>query len=175
MKILVTAQNLAEATENEKRAKTRWRDYLLNEVCYFTGGRWRDIYATDKGGEMKIVRGKGRKERVISLPEGLLEALRKMRADRRGDDEYFVFTSQKGGQLSVSQVWRIVNALAGEANVTKKVSPHTWHHSIATQLLDAGAPQHNVSSFLGHSDPISVKAYYSESKGLKVEDFIDVE
>jgi hypothetical protein len=33
-----------------------------------------------------------------------------------------------------------------------------------------------VSSFLGHSDPkITVKAYYSESEGLKVEDFIKVE
>jgi len=34
--------------------------------------------------------GKGRKERVISLPEELFEALREMRADRRGDDEDFV-------------------------------------------------------------------------------------
>jgi site-specific recombinase XerD len=67
MKMLVTAQNLAEATETEKRANTQWRDYLLNEECYFTGGRisevlalrWRDIYAPDWGGEMKIVRGNG--------------------------------------------------------------------------------------------------------------------
>jgi site-specific recombinase XerD len=99
-----------------------------------------------------------------------------MRADRRAGDEDFVFTSQKGGQLSVSQAWRIVNALADEANVSKKMSPHVWRHSIATQLLDAGAPLHKVSSFLGHSDPkITVKAYYSESEGLKVEDFIEVE
>jgi len=49
-------------------------------------------------------------------------------------------------------------------------------HSIATQLLDAGAPLHKVSSFLGHSDPkITVKSYYSESEGLNVEDFIDIE
>ncbi len=99
-----------------------------------------------------------------------------MRADRHGIDEDFVFTPQKGGRLSVSQAWRIVNALADEANVSKRVSPHTWRHSIAKQLLDAGAPLHKVSSFLGYSDPkITVKAYYSESEGLKVEDFIDVE
>jgi hypothetical protein len=43
-------------------------------------------------------------------------------------------------------------------------------------LLDAGAPLHKVSRFLGHSDPkITVKSYYSESEGLNVEDFIDVE
>jgi integrase/recombinase XerD len=184
MKMLLTAQNRAEATETEKRAKTRRRDYLLNKLLYLTGGRisevlalrWGHIYATDKGGEMKIVHGKGRKERIIRLPEELFAALREMRADRLGADEDFVFTSQKGGQLSVSQAWRIVNALADEANVTKKVSPHTWRHSIATQLLDAGAPLHKVSSFLGHSDPkITVKAYYSESEGLRVEDFIEVE
>jgi len=97
-------------------------------------------------------------------------------ADHHGTDEDFVSTSQKDGQLSVSQAWRIVSAQADEANVSKKVSPHTWRHSIATQLLDAGAPLHKVSSFLGHSDPkITVKAYYSESEGLKVEDFIDIE
>jgi site-specific recombinase XerD len=58
-----------------------------------------------------------------------------MRADRRGDDQDFVFTSQKGGQLSVSQAWRIVNALAGEANVTKKVSPHTWRHYAESRTM----------------------------------------
>jgi len=37
--------------------------------------------------------------------------------------------------------------------------------SIATQLLDAGAPLHKVSSFLGHSNPkTTVKAYFSESE-----------
>src|SRR5262249_1839892 len=128
MKMLLTAQHRAEATETEKRAVTRRRDYLLNKLLYLTGGRiseevalrWSHIYATDKGGEMKIVRGKGRKERVISLPEELFEALREMRADRSAGDEDFVFTSQKGGPLSVSQAWRVVSALADEANVTKK-------------------------------------------------------
>jgi integrase/recombinase XerD len=122
-------------------------------ISYVLALRWGHIYATDKGGEMKILHGKGCKERKISLLEELFAALREMRADRRGSDEDFVFTSQKGGRLSVSQAWRIVNALADEANVTKKVSPHTWRHSIATQLPDAGASLHKVSSFLGHSDP----------------------
>jgi integrase/recombinase XerD len=160
---------LASASETNQRREPAWR---ISEVLAL---RWSHIYATDKGGEMKIIHGKGRKERVISLPEELFEALREMRADRHASDEGFVFTSQKGRQLSVSQAWRIVNALADEANVTKKVSPHTWRHSIATQLLDAGAPLHKVSRFLGHYDPkITVKAYYSESEGLKVEDFIEV-
>jgi integrase len=94
MKTLVTAQARAESTETEKRAVTRRRDYLLNKPLYLTGGRisevlalgWGHAYATDKGGKMKIVHGKGHKERVIRLPEELFEALREMRADRRGAD-----------------------------------------------------------------------------------------
>jgi hypothetical protein len=43
-------------------------------------------------------------------------------------------------------------------------------------LLDASAPLRKAPSFLGHSAPkIAVKAYYPESEGLQVEDFIDVE
>src|SRR5262249_4413259 len=38
VKMLVTAQHRAEATETEKRAKTRQRDYLLNKLFYLTGG-----------------------------------------------------------------------------------------------------------------------------------------
>jgi site-specific recombinase XerD len=69
-----------------------------------------------------------------------------------------------------------MNTPANEANVIKKASTYTWYRSIATRLLGAGAPLHKVSSFLGHSDPkITVKAYYLESEGLKVEDFIEVE
>jgi hypothetical protein len=43
MKALVTAQARAEATETEKRAKTRWRDYLLNKQLYVTGGRISEV------------------------------------------------------------------------------------------------------------------------------------
>ena len=184
VKLLIKAQTRADSTETEKRQKTRRRDYLLNKLCYLSGGRisevlgllWQDIYSTDQGGEMKITRGKGDKERVLRLPGDLFAELQAMRDERRAADDDFVFVSQKGGQLSISQAWRIVSALADDAGVSKKVSPHTWRHSIATQLLDAGAPLHQVSDFLGHADPkTTVKSYYSRSTGLNVEDFIQVE
>jgi integrase len=82
--------------------------------------RWSHIYTTDNGGEMKIVHGKGRKERVISLPEELSEALREMRADRRGIDEDFVFTSQKGGQSS----W--IRSLPIECGCGLVLQRHYW-------------------------------------------------
>jgi hypothetical protein len=52
-----------KATRPANISKRR-RDYLLNKLLYLTGGRifevlalrWSHIYATDKGGEMKIIR-----------------------------------------------------------------------------------------------------------------------
>lgn len=180
MRALITAQNRATGTETEKRQTTRRRDYLLNRFCYLTGGRisevlnltWKDIYATDNGAEVRIL-GKGRKERVLRISVDMFEALEAERAGAA--EEVYVFMSQKGGRLSISQGWRIVKATAAAAGIQRKMTPHTWRHTVATQLLDGGAPLHQVSEFLGHSDPrVTVKSYYSESAGLKVEDFIDV-
>jgi site-specific recombinase XerD len=141
--------------------------------------RWCDLCDGERGGEVKLVHSRGGKERVISLPQDLLAALQKLHAERGADEEGFIFTSQKGGPLSVSQAERILTALANEAKIDKKVSPRTLRDSIATQLLDRGAPLQRVSKFLGHNDlKITGQMYdsesdYSDSGGLKVEGFFD--
>jgi integrase/recombinase XerD len=183
-KVLRAAQARAEDAKGEKQGRTRRRDYLLNKLCYLTGGRisevlnlrWRHLYSTDAGAECKIERGKGKKERVVSINGALFDELQAMRAERSAGADQFVFLSQKGARLSISQAWRIVTKLASNAGIEKRITPHTWRHSLATHLLDAGAPLHQVSEMLGHSDPkITIKAYYSESRSLNVEDFIQVD
>ena len=39
-----------------------------------------------------------------------------------------------------------------EAGITKKVTPHTFRHSAATHLLQAGYDIRQVQEFLGHTD-----------------------
>lgn len=182
LRMLITAQTRAAATETEKRQLTRRRDFLLNKLCYVTGGRiseilnltWANVYATDKGGECRIL-GKGSKERIVNIPAEVFEALQAERAARQAGDADFVFISQKGGRLSHAQAWRIITGMGKAAGIQKRVTPHTWRHSVATQLLDKGAPLHQVSEFLGHADPkTTIKHYYSSSTGLRVEEFIEL-
>ena len=178
----LTLQAVADIRANsETHRATRWRDALLSRLLYLTGARisealaleWRDLYATDRGAELKIRHGKGDKERVLSLPADVYADLCAMRADRGAPEDAYIFTSQKGGRLSAAQAWRIVGKLAGAANLGRRIGPHTFRHSVATQLLDAGAPLHQVSEFLGHSDPrVTIESYYSESAALDVAEYL---
>lgn len=183
LQMLVTAQAEARGFKTEKRRKIGSRDYLLNKLCYLTGGRisevlalcWKHVYQTDKGAEIQIEHGKGDKERTVGIPGDLFHALQEMREARRAGDDEFVFVSRKGGRLSPSQAWRIVSELAKRAGVEKKVSPHTLRHSVATQLLDRGVPLHQVSLMLGHSDPkITVQSYYTQTESLNPGDVLGV-
>lgn len=184
-KALTRGQSLTLQAAADVRAEsdvyqvTRRRDALLLQVLYTSGARisealslkWSDIYATDRGAEVRIIRGKGDKERLVGLPAGVYSDLLALRADAA--DDAYVFVSQKGGRLSEAQGWRIVKGLAQAAKIKRHVSPHVLRHSIATQLLDAGAPLHQVSEFLGHSDPqVTIKSYYSQASALDVSDYL---
>lgn len=187
-KALTRAQSLKlqaaaemRASQAETHQTTRSRDALLSQTLYLTGARisealnlvWADLYATDKGAELKIRHGKGDKERVVSIPGDLYADLLAMKAERQAAEDAPVFLSQKGSRLSIAQAGRIIRKVAEAAQIQRRVTPHTMRHSIATQLLDGGAPLHGVSEFLGHSDPkITIKAYYSAESALDVSSYL---
>ena len=98
-------------------------------------------------GYIKIrVVGKGRKERNVSIPQKLYEAIR-----REYQGQKWLFESKTGKQLNPNNVGNQVRKAARRVGITN-YSPHMLRHSRATDmLLQKNVSLKAVSKYLGHS------------------------
>lgn len=148
-----------------------FRDRALLELVYATGARISeavgldiDDLTLDVGGESVLLRGKGRKERVVPLgriaAHHLAAYLVRGRGHlaKAGKGTPAVFLNLRGRRLSRQSAWAILGTAAGRAGVAG-VSPHTLRHSFATHMLSGGADVRVVQELLGHASVTTTQIY----------------
>jgi site-specific recombinase XerD len=104
---------------------------------------------------IRVVAGKGGKDRDLPLSPTLLETLREYWRWRK--PKLYMFPTRTLGRrldqpISDKTVWIACSEAARRAGINKRVTPHTLRHSWATHLLEAGTDLRTIQVLLGHGD-----------------------
>ncbi len=120
-----------------------------------------------KTNEVKVIKGKGNKDRITLLPEKLLPELRFYYSQYR-PRVYLFEGRQPGHPMSNSAMQTIVRNAMQKAGFPKgKYTAHSLRHSFATHLLDAGADIHTIKVLLGHSNIETTMVYLHLQKSKR--------
>ena len=129
-------------------------------VSELVGLRLTDIHASE--GYVNVT-GKGNKQRLVPISNKALKEIDLYRIDRSRlqviYNENIVFLNRRGRKLTRAMIFTIVRDLAGKAGIMKKISPHTFRHSFATHMIEAGADLRAVQEMLGHESIITTEIY----------------
>ncbi len=150
----------------------RVRDRIIMELLYGGGLRVSEVVGLNHGDldlPKSLVRilGKGRKERVVPIPERTSSLLISFRENFCLDASSSspLFTSSKAQRLTSRNVQLRLKKYLAFCQLPQDVTPHKLRHSFATHLLDNGADLRSVQELLGHSSLSTTQVYTHVSVG----------
>jgi integrase/recombinase XerC len=157
------------------------RDRAMLELLYASGLRVSELVGLDLrsvnfGDEMLLVRGKGRKERIVPFGSKAHQALldylpwrEKLLAERKTGSPA-LFLNAKGDRLTTRSVDRLLKKYVRIFGPNVKVSPHSLRHAFASHLLTEGADLRSIQEMLGHKSLSTTQKYTQVS----IKQLIDV-
>jgi integrase/recombinase XerD len=122
--------------------------------------RLTDIHYSE---EFVVVTGKGNKQRLVPISGKALKEMDIYKIDRDRlpviRDQNVLFLNRRGSHLTRAMIFTIIKDLAAKAGIRKNISPHTFRHSFATHMIEAGADLRAVQEMLGHESILTTEIY----------------
>ncbi|MDD3183480.1 MAG: tyrosine-type recombinase/integrase [Alphaproteobacteria bacterium] len=116
------------------------------ELC---GLKLKDVNLGDNF--ITILGGKNRKDRRVNIAAECTTTLIEYLALYKRDQDSFLFTTLKcNNPLSSGDLRKLVRTVAKRAKIGRRVFPHLFRHSLATNLLNRGASLIMIKNQLGH-------------------------
>lgn len=132
------------------------------ETLYATGVRLSELIALrveditfSEPGVIRVLRGKGDKDRIVLFGRPAAAAIREYLADRRSG---LLFTAHPARPYDARSVRLLLNRLAFRARVAG-VHPHAFRRAFATHMLERGADLRVVQDLLGHQNVTTTARY----------------
>ncbi len=144
------------------------RNKAIIETLYGCGLRVSELvnlHLTDihYGEGFIIVTGKGNKQRLVPISGKALKEIDFYKKDRDRlpviSDRNILFLNRRGARLTRAMIFTIIKELAAKAGIRKNISPHTFRHSFATHMIEAGADLRAVQEMLGHESILTTEVY----------------
>lgn len=126
--------------------------------------------------ELISVVGKGNKQRYVPFGKKAAQAIEDyLKSDRpalvKGKNVPYLIVNARGGKMSRMGFLKILRRYLVKAGIRKRVTPHTFRHSYATHLLEAGADLRVVQELLGHADISTTQVYTHIDREYLQEEF----
>jgi integrase/recombinase XerC len=160
------------------------RDRVILELLYGSGLRAAEMAGVNvedfKDPSTLLVRGKGRKERLVPVGKFTRKALaqwlpirKKLLAEMHSNTDALVFSVgpvQSAERLDVRSIHRTVRQVARTKGLPA-YHPHQLRHACATHMHDHGAPIQVIAAMLGHARLTTAQIYTRVSAGRMMETY----
>jgi site-specific recombinase XerC len=161
------APTLRDFLAMRRQCKTLDEAVLLLELYYWTALRFQEAqflrvrHVDVENREIRVVKGKGDKDRVVVFPPRLQALLREFLTDRRDPDQW-LFASPKFGRAGKrrSEDWirATLKRLGRDAGLPYTVTPHVLRHGWVRMAKTSGMPlEMAVPVRRGYTDPMNVQ------------------
>ena len=175
----LTPNEVSLLAEEAKKERNGERDSLLILLLFQTGLRISEalsltpanIFQFERRPALDVV-GKGKKKRMVALPERLSEKLQAYAYKKRlgPHDKFFPINRQRG--------WQIINGAAKRIGFNKRVYCHLLRHSDAIERLRQTGNPKALQHHLGHLSPVMVMRYLStltQEDSLRIQQQVEFE
>lgn len=151
------------------KSLSKFRDIVIIQLLYSTGirvGECVNLKRQDINAERMIIRivcGKGKKDRYVPLSPMMLEQL-ELYYQKHKPDDYIFYGRKKDKPICRATVNRIVRNAKHVLKTKETITPHTFRHSFATMLTEEGESIFTIQKILGHKSFHSTFRYIKAAK-----------
>jgi site-specific recombinase XerD len=140
-----------------------FRDEVILLLFLDTGVRLSEIVGIEvkdiRGSNLIIKRTKNLFERTVYLSEVTQEQIKRYLIIRGELETDKLFISHDNKELKAHSIQTRFTKYGKDAGISKRVSPHTFRHTMARRMIVAGIDAFSLMTLLGHSDMTITKRY----------------
>lgn len=143
------------------------RDRLIIDLLYNMGLRRSEligikVHDIDRARMSIKVLGKGNKERIVPISEGLLSAIDTYidtAAEKFDCHLEYLLVTDRGQKMYPKFVYNTVIKILGKYTTSEARNPHILRHSFATHMSNGGADLNSIKEIMGHASLASTEVY----------------